>query len=383
MREEAGITSLDEEAIPADQQSGSALAGLIGRTTSFGLAIGTPTHSNEDKNDAKAELGSPGVTSPTLARQPTINPNLAPGTVSGMTMAPSSDAPPVDWDLWQNVVYEGPQAVARTSPEELNQAIAGGIPQAIRGVVWQVMAQSKDDELEAQYRDLVLRGTDKEKPILSQPKPPQANGTSNGVKDKESNVTSSRSSMRSIRSSYSTPATTAASTHVAGSTPPVEEEQTPGASPNVETMEEVEAKLKQEKEKKVMDTAAIQKLEKVIRRDLGARTSYSKYIMSAGLQDGLFGICKAYALYDEEVGYAQGMNFIAMPLLFNVSGIAFVSLAIGDLWANFNDDIDARGGSLHSLCTFDEPLWAARDVHPGYARIASASVPVLKTLGRL
>ena len=29
--------------------------------------------------------------------------------------------------------------------------------------------------------------------------------------------------------------------------------------------------------------------------------------MSAGLQEGLFGICKAYALYDEDVGYAQGM----------------------------------------------------------------------------
>ncbi|KAG9997569.1 RabGAP/TBC, partial [Aureobasidium melanogenum] len=55
-----------------------------------------------------------------------------------------------------------------------------------------------------------------------------------------------------------------------------------------------------------------------IRRDLGARTAYSKYIASAGLQDGLFGICKAYALYDEPVGYAQGMNFIAMPLLFNM-----------------------------------------------------------------
>ncbi len=27
---------------------------------------------------------------------------------------------------------------------------------------------------------------------------------------------------------------------------------------------------------------------------------------------------KRYALYDEDVGYAQGMNFIAMPLLFNV-----------------------------------------------------------------
>ena len=62
----------------------------------------------------------------------------------------------------------------------------------------------------------------------------------------------------------------------------------------------------------------LQKLEKVIRRDLGARTSYSKFLMSSGLQDGLFGICKAYALFDEDVCYEQGMNFIAMPLLFNM-----------------------------------------------------------------
>lgn len=76
-----------------------------------------------------------------------------------------------------------------------------------------------------------------------------------------------------------------------------------------------QARLAAEKKDK---TAAIIKLEKTIKRDLGARTSYSKYLMAAGLQDGLFGICKAYALYDEAVGYAQGMNFIAMPLLFNM-----------------------------------------------------------------
>jgi hypothetical protein len=61
------------------------------------------------------------------------------------------------------------------------------------------------------------------------------------------------------------------------------------------------------------------RLEKAIRRDMGTRTSYSKFASAQGLQDGLFGVCKAYALFDEAVGYAQGMNFIVMPLLFNVS----------------------------------------------------------------
>lgn len=63
----------------------------------------------------------------------------------------------------------------------------------------------------------------------------------------------------------------------------------------------------------------LQKLEKAIRRDMGTRTSFSKYAAAAGLQEGLFGVCKAYALFDEAVGYAQGMNFLIMPLLFNMT----------------------------------------------------------------
>ena len=66
------------------------------------------------------------------------------------------------------------------------------------------------------------------------------------------------------------------------------------------------------------EVARIQKLEKVIKRDLGSRTAYSKF-EGAKDSEGLFGVCKAYALYDEAVGYAQGINFIAQPLLLNVS----------------------------------------------------------------
>ena len=50
------------------------------------------------------------------------------------------------------------------------------------------------------------------------------------------------------------------------------------------------------KKKDKEDAAMLQKLEKVIRRDLGARTSYSKFAAAQGLQEGLFGVCKAYAL---------------------------------------------------------------------------------------
>jgi hypothetical protein len=96
--------------------------------------------------------------------------------------------------------------------------------------------------------------------------------------------------------------------------------------------------------KKAKDEAVtLQKLEKTIRRDLGARTSYSKYFISQGSQESLYGLCKAYALYDEGVGYAQGMNFIVMPLLFNVSAQGSNRpYAIDQL----TPTIDGRGGSL-------------------------------------
>ncbi|KAH7156148.1 rab-GTPase-TBC domain-containing protein [Dactylonectria macrodidyma] len=226
-------------------------------------------------------------------------PDLAPGTVSGVNAGPSAiSESQVDWDLWQSVVYEGPAAVARTSAEELNRAIATGIPSAIRGVIWQVLTNCKNDELELVYKDLASRGTDKSKDRHS-------NGTtnssiSNGNLSVQSGdaITSSASSVNSDNSG-------------------------PYPSPNTEKSSEAILKAQaaaaaDRKRKEKEDAANLQKLEKVIRRDLGTRTSYSKYAAAAGLQEGLFGVCKAYALFDEGVGYAQGMNFLIMPLLFNM-----------------------------------------------------------------
>jgi hypothetical protein len=303
MREEAGIA---EEPLEA-AANGNVFAGLIGRSASIGFGVASPTAAlspDEEKTEAQIIRGrttsmSVSARSP-AARQASININLAPGTASGATAGPGGDSSaPVDWDLWQSVVYEGPAAVARTSPEELNNAIANGIPQAIRGVVWQVLAKSKNEELETIYQELVVRGTDKE--MLT------TNGHSNsGNNDKESIA----SSASSIHSQHSTPATTtgAVSPHSSSNGDPADD---------ITKLQNGLHAVKGTSSKE--EAARIQKLEKVIKRDLGARTSYSKYVMAAGLQDGLFGVCKAYALYDEAVGYAQGMNFIAMPLLFNVS----------------------------------------------------------------
>ncbi|RQM04989.1 hypothetical protein DH86_00003717, partial [Scytalidium sp. 3C] len=290
LREEAGIT------LPEDDKGANSQTVFIGRTPTLSLNVTSATSTADEKEEIGAmSVTSPGPTSPLPT---TANPALAPGTVSGVSAGPSSlndPSAPVDWDLWQAVVYEGPAAVARTSPEELNRAITAGIPNAIRGVVWQVLAQSKNEDLEQVYRDLLARGTEKEKDRGSvssgTPSLTQANGSING-KEKDS-VVSSSSSIHS-------------------------EVETGAGSPSPSQEKDIATLLAEKKKKAKEDAANLQKLEKAIRRDLGARTSYSKYAASAGLQEGLFGVCKAYALYDEAVGYAQGMNFLIMPLLFNM-----------------------------------------------------------------
>ncbi|RDL40185.1 Ypt of gyp1p [Venustampulla echinocandica] len=297
MREEAGITGLGEE-----DKSGSALAGLVQR--------GSQSTISEDR-DGPLVAPSPSTPNhPTSPNPATANPALAPGTASGISAGPSAmsdPSAPVDWDLWQSVVYEGPAAVARTSAEELNRAIATGIPHAIRGVVWQVLAQSKNEDLETVYRDLVVRGTDKEKDRMSASSgaASMANSTAS-VNGKEKDEVASSAS--SIHSDQSAPV----QTQLNGLRSP-----SPPKDPDALSKAQA-ASMAQKKLKAKADAAAIHKLEKAIRRDLGARTSYSKFAAASGLQEGLFGLCKAYALFDEGVGYAQGMNFLAMPLLFNM-----------------------------------------------------------------
>lgn len=300
LREEAGVTNLEGP----EKGEGGALAGLVGRSASLGVGIATPGSVGQDENVVSTPVLSP--TSPITETVP-INPNLAPGTVSGVAAAPADTTTPIDWDFWQNVVNEGPQAVARTSPEEFTQAISGGIPQTIRHVIWQVLAGSKNEDLEAVYWDLRSRDVNQEakEPL---PKSPLLNGNANGSAKEKESVGSSRSS---VRSDHSTPAT---STNIGVASPSPSQDTTDPLS-----SAKLQAELATERAKKAKeDSAALAKLEKVIKRDMGSRTSYSKYAAAAGLQDGLFHVCRAYALFDDAVGYPQGMNFIIMPLLFTM-----------------------------------------------------------------
>lgn len=279
LREEAGITSLGEEG-----EEDSAQTTVIGRKQSISQGVVSPSL---DGKPSPAILS----TSP-----PTVNPALAPGTAVGVSAGPPANEE-VDWDLWQSVVNEGPAAVARSSPEELNTAIASGIPTAIRGVVWQVLAQSKNEELESVYRDLLSRGTDQERDRGSISSGTASRTWSSG---KEKEAMSSASSVHSETSSG-----------VLKASSPTERDPEALAKAHAAALAERNKKAKE-------DSASLLKLEKAIKRDLGARTSFSKFAASAGLQDGLFNVCKAYALFDQDVGYAQGMNFLSMPLLFNM-----------------------------------------------------------------
>ncbi|KAI1210670.1 RabGAP/TBC [Annulohypoxylon truncatum] len=270
MREEAGISLEDDKP--------------------QGLA--SPTGESSDGNGAAQP--------PTSPLPPNADSNLAPGTVSGVSAGPSTIADAqVDWDLWQSVVYEGPAAVARTNSEELNRAIATGIPNVIRGVVWQVLAQSKNEELERMYKSLAIRGSEKDK-------------------NRDSNSTSiSILSNGNLSSEKDAVASSASSVHSEISGGSGKKLPTP-PEPSEAALKAQALAMAERKKKEKEDAAALSRLEKTIKRDLGARTSFSKYAAAAGLQDGLFGVCKAYALYDEPVGYAQGMNFLIMPLLFNM-----------------------------------------------------------------
>ncbi|MCJ1384022.1 GTPase-activating protein [Xylographa soralifera] len=320
MREEAGISLSESTEHRGSSSSRTAsLVGMVDQGAGVGLGI-EDTGCTLEEEDIGLTTSPPFLPDTeasadrTLGRNNSmasnIDPNLAPGTVSGISCGPSAmqdPESPIDWDLWQSVVYEGPAAVAKTSAAELNRAIASGIPSAIRGVVWQVLAQSKNEELEGVYRELLLRGTDKE-PQNQSPSLPSAPQSANSLKSNGTQKESIASSASSIHSENSTPATTNGLT-------------SPSTSQDADTANaaKLQAAMNAERQQKAKeDLAALKRLEKTIRKDLGARTNYSKYAAAAGLQEALFGVCKAYALFDEGVGYAQGMNFIVMPLLFNM-----------------------------------------------------------------
>ncbi|OCF45157.1 hypothetical protein I317_00959 [Kwoniella heveanensis CBS 569] len=70
----------------------------------------------------------------------------------------------VDWTFWGAVVQDF-EEVARNRPKELSRAIQQGIPQVIRGAIWQLMSSSKSTPLEETYKALLKLPSPHEKAI--------------------------------------------------------------------------------------------------------------------------------------------------------------------------------------------------------------------------
>ncbi|KAG6865369.1 hypothetical protein C0991_003146 [Blastosporella zonata] len=79
--------------------------------------------------------------------------------------ADTGDNHAIDWDFWGAVISDY-QGFAAERPEELASAIARGIPDTLRGMMWQHMAASKDPELEDTYLKLLKEASTHEKAII-------------------------------------------------------------------------------------------------------------------------------------------------------------------------------------------------------------------------
>ncbi|KAI6166121.1 rab-GTPase-TBC domain-containing protein [Pisolithus thermaeus] len=70
----------------------------------------------------------------------------------------------IDWEFWGAVISDY-QRYAAENAEKLARAIEKGIPHTLRGMMWQLMAASKDSELENAYLALLKGSSSHEKSI--------------------------------------------------------------------------------------------------------------------------------------------------------------------------------------------------------------------------
>ncbi|KAG0225699.1 GTPase-activating protein [Actinomortierella wolfii] len=70
----------------------------------------------------------------------------------------------IDWDYWGALMndYNG---VVKRNPKQLTKMIQAGVPPALRGPIWQLLAKSKDSQLEATYAELLKATSPHEKQI--------------------------------------------------------------------------------------------------------------------------------------------------------------------------------------------------------------------------
>ena len=217
----------------------------------------------------------------------------APSSPESVKAASTKSEDEIDWDLWQAVVDDA-FSVASEKPTELNRAIQAGIPPTLRGTIWQSLAASKSLELEAIYRDVI------QLPQTATAEDARTLFGCHWLWDPSPAPSQSPSPRLGSRNS----------------SPKIEPK---GGQPAMQWGK------------------TIAQLEKVIKRDLGERTSFGKYKVD---QKALLNLCKAYALFDPAVGYTQGMTFIATVLLLNV---CVPHKPVGSPVADSQTDVGGRG----------------------------------------
>ncbi|ORZ27147.1 rab-GTPase-TBC domain-domain-containing protein [Lobosporangium transversale] len=70
----------------------------------------------------------------------------------------------VDWDYWGSLMHDY-DGVVKKNPKQLTLMIQKGVPPALRGLIWQILAQSKNPQLEADYAELLKATSLHEKQI--------------------------------------------------------------------------------------------------------------------------------------------------------------------------------------------------------------------------
>ncbi|GJJ73741.1 ecotropic viral integration site 5 protein [Entomortierella parvispora] len=76
----------------------------------------------------------------------------------------STSGEDVDWDYWGALMHDY-NAVVKKNPKQLTQMIQKGVPPALRGLIWQLLAKSKDIALEEKYAELLKSTSTHEKQI--------------------------------------------------------------------------------------------------------------------------------------------------------------------------------------------------------------------------
>ncbi|KAF9122218.1 GTPase-activating protein [Mortierella sp. 14UC] len=70
----------------------------------------------------------------------------------------------VDWDYWGALMHDY-SGVVKRNPKQLTTMIQRGVPSALRGLIWQLLAKSKDAQLEATFAELLKSTSTHEKQI--------------------------------------------------------------------------------------------------------------------------------------------------------------------------------------------------------------------------